>query len=233
MFSSARKNLTSLKMSFFSWFEVDSRAMFKFLVSPPSWKLIGSICEATGGKETCYQSPILPLGLRRFLGHNLSTRASSRECFRFFAFCIFLTRRKATISQRKLSSSFNRLRTWLSCRVGTAKDGSASSDANKRELMHCRWAVDVRSFFLPTFRAGITVFFLAQTYITLSFCRVVSYIKNGWENILNESLNKRLASDAKNNVDVSTLSTSSPNTRHEFPQAANWCSIQRAEFHRS
>ena len=29
-----------------------------------------------------------------------------------------------------------RLRTWLSYRVGTAKDGSASSDANKRELMH-------------------------------------------------------------------------------------------------
>lgn len=28
------------------------------------------------------------------------------------------------------------LRTWLSYRVGTAKDGSASSDANKRELMH-------------------------------------------------------------------------------------------------
>ena len=32
----------------------------------------------------------------------------------------------------------SRLRTWLSYRVGTAKDGSASSDANKRELMHCR-----------------------------------------------------------------------------------------------
>ena len=105
LFSSARKNLTSLKMSFFSWFEVDSRAMFKFLVSPPSWKLIGSICEATGGKETCYQSPILPLGLRRFLGHNLSTRASSRDFFRFFAFCNFLTRRDATISQRKLSTT--------------------------------------------------------------------------------------------------------------------------------
>lgn len=29
-----------------------------------------------------------------------------------------------------------RLRTWLSYRVGTAKDGSASSDASKRELMH-------------------------------------------------------------------------------------------------
>ena len=29
-----------------------------------------------------------------------------------------------------------RLRTWLSYRVGTAKDDSASSDANKRELMH-------------------------------------------------------------------------------------------------
>ena len=29
-----------------------------------------------------------------------------------------------------------RLRTWLSYRVGTAKDGSASSNANKRELMH-------------------------------------------------------------------------------------------------
>ena len=29
-----------------------------------------------------------------------------------------------------------RLRTWLSYRLGTAKDGSASSDAKKRELMH-------------------------------------------------------------------------------------------------
>ena len=28
------------------------------------------------------------------------------------------------------------LRTWLSYRVETGKDGSASSDANKRELMH-------------------------------------------------------------------------------------------------
>jgi len=29
-----------------------------------------------------------------------------------------------------------RLRTWLSYRVETAKDGSTSSDAYKRELMH-------------------------------------------------------------------------------------------------
>ena len=28
------------------------------------------------------------------------------------------------------------LKTWLSYHVGTAKDGSASSDASKRELMH-------------------------------------------------------------------------------------------------
>lgn len=48
LFSSARKNLTSLKMSFFSWFEVDSRAMFKFLVSPPSWKLIWHLAQTTG-----------------------------------------------------------------------------------------------------------------------------------------------------------------------------------------
>ena len=34
----------------------------------------------------------------------------------------------------------------------------------------------------------------------------------------------------KNNVDVSSSSTSSPNTLHDFPQAANWCSSQRAEF---
>ena len=32
----------------------------------------------------------------------------------------------------------SRLRTWFSYRVGTANNGSASSDANKRELMH-RW----------------------------------------------------------------------------------------------
>ena len=53
-------------------------------------------------------------------------------------FCIFLTRREAAITQRKLPSSLTkpRLRTWLSYRVGTAKDGSASSNANKRELMH-------------------------------------------------------------------------------------------------
>lgn len=65
LFSSARKNLTSLKMSFFSRFEVDSRAMFKFLDSPPSWNLIWHLAQATGGKETCYQSPILPLCLRQ------------------------------------------------------------------------------------------------------------------------------------------------------------------------
>ena len=29
-----------------------------------------------------------------------------------------------------------KLKTWLSYRVGTAKDGSASSDASERELMH-------------------------------------------------------------------------------------------------
>ena len=77
LFSSARKNLTSLKMSFFSWFEVDSRAMFKFLVSPPSCKLIWHLAQrlvTIGGKETCYQSPprfvtenswgdVLPLGI--------------------------------------------------------------------------------------------------------------------------------------------------------------------------
>ena len=57
----------------------------------------------------------------------------------------------------------------------------------------------------------------------------MSYIKNGWENNFTESW-KHLASGAKNNVDVSSSSTSSPNTLHEFPQAANWCSIQRAEF---
>ena len=57
----------------------------------------------------------------------------------------------------------------------------------------------------------------------------MSYIKNGWENNFTDSW-KHLASDVKSNVDVSSSSTSSPNTLHEFPQAANWCSIQRAEF---
>ena len=56
----------------------------------------------------------------------------------------------------------------------------------------------------------------------------MSYIKNGRENNFTESW-KHLASDAKN-VDVSSSSTSSPNTLHEFQQAANWCSLQRAEF---
>ena len=56
----------------------------------------------------------------------------------------------------------------------------------------------------------------------------MSYIKNGWENNFTESW-KHLASDAKN-VDVSSSSTSSPNTPHEFQKAAKWCSLQRAEF---
>lgn len=40
---------------------------------------------------------------------------------------------------------------------------------------------------------------------------------------------KHLASDSRNN-DVSSSSTSSPNTPYEFPQAENWCPIQSAEF---
>ena len=57
----------------------------------------------------------------------------------------------------------------------------------------------------------------------------MSYIKNGWENNFTESW-KHLASDSRNNDDVSSSSTSSPNTPYEFPQAANWCPIQSAEF---
>ena len=49
---------------------------------------------------------------------------------------------------------------------------------------------DLRSF-LPNFLAGIRVFFLSQTYITFFFGRVVSYIKNGWEN--NEASNRVLS----------------------------------------
>ena len=56
----------------------------------------------------------------------------------------------------------------------------------------------------------------------------MSYIKNGWENNFTESW-KHLALDAKN-VDVSSSSTNSPNTPHKFQQAANWCSLERAEF---
>ena len=114
-----------------------------------------------------------------------------------------------------------RLRTWLSYRVGTVKDGSASSDANKLKQR------DVRSFFLRNCQPGITVFFfLPKTHVI--FCRVVSYIKNGWENNLSESW-KHLASDAKN-VDVFSSSKISPNTPHKFQQAANWCFLQRAEL---
>ena len=53
--------------------------------------------------------------------------------------------------------------------------------------------------------------------------------KNGWENNFTESW-KHVASDAKSNVDVSSSSASSPNTLYEFPQAANCCSIQSADF---
>ncbi|PFX27975.1 hypothetical protein AWC38_SpisGene7302 [Stylophora pistillata] len=59
--------------------------------------------------------------------------------------------------------------------------------------------------------------------------RIVSYIKNGWENDFTESW-KHLASDSRNNDDVSSSSTSSPNTPYEFPQARNWCPIQSVEF---
>ena len=56
----------------------------------------------------------------------------------------------------------------------------------------------------------------------------MSNVKNGWKNNLTESW-KHLASDAKN-VDVSSFSTSYPNSPHEFQQASNWCSLQSAEF---
>ena len=63
----------------------------------------------------------------------------------------------------------SRLRTWLSYRVGTAKDGSASSDANKRELMHSRWAVGCTIVLPAHFSSRNNSFVLSQTYITLSF----------------------------------------------------------------
>ena len=61
------------------------------------------------------------------------------------------------------------------------------------------------------------------------FWRVVRHIKNAREDNCTESW-KHSASNSKNNVDVSSSNTSSPNTLHEFPQAVNWCSIHRAEF---
>lgn len=55
----------------------------------------------------------------------------------------------------------------------------------------------------------------------------MSYIKNGWENNFIESW-QHLSSDGKNAVGVSSPNTNSPNTRPEFPQAANWFSIQNS-----
>ena len=57
-----------------------------------------------------------------------------------FGFCIFsqeeILQLLSGSCPRHLTKS--RLRKWLSYHVGTAKDGSASSDAKKRELMHFR-----------------------------------------------------------------------------------------------
>ena len=54
-------------------------------------------------------------------------------------------------------------------------------------------------------------------------------IKNAREDNFTESW-KHSASDSKNNVDVSSSNTSSPNTLHEFTQVTNCYSIHRAEF---
>jgi len=61
-----------------------------------------------------------------------------------------------------------RLRSWLSYRVETAKDGTASSDACKRELMH-RWAVGCKIFLPTLFSCRNNSFLPSRTYITFSF----------------------------------------------------------------
>ena len=108
--------------------------------------------------------------------------------------------------------------------IHTVKEGRRSSE---------RWQStgeqrDVRSFLLPNFRARITVFSLKRLQRYL-FWRVVRHIKSSKEDNFTESW-KHSAHDSINNVDVSSSNTSSLNTLHEFPQAANWCSIHRAEF---
>ena len=138
-------------------------------------------------------------------------------------FCIFLTRREAAITQRKLPSSFDKAQAenvafipWRKVE-GAAKDGSAQVSSRMYDHSSCPIFVQEWQFF-PLKRL--------QRYL---FWRVVRHIKNAREDNFTESW-KHSASDSKNNVDVSSSNTSSPNTLHEFPQAANWCSIHRAEF---
>ena len=105
-----------------------------------------------------------------------------------------------------------RLRTWHSYHEGTSKDGIAQVSSGMYDHSSCPIFVLEWQFFPLK---------CLQRYL---FWRVVRHIKNAREDNFTESW-KHSASDSKNNVDVS-----SSNTLHEFPQAANWCSIRRAEF---
>ena len=109
------------------------------------------------------------------------------------------------------------LTTWHSYREGTAKNGSAQVSSGMYDHSSCPIFVQEWQFF-PLKRL--------QRYL---FWRVARHIKNAREDNFTESW-KHSASDVINNVDVSSSNTSSPNTLYEFPQAANWCSIHRAEF---
>ena len=74
-------------------------------------------------------------------------------------FCIFLTRREAAITQRKLPSSFDKAH---------AENVAFIPWRNSERFQRTGEQRDVRSFLLPNFRAGITVF-SCQTSSTLSF----------------------------------------------------------------
>ena len=125
-------------------------------------------------------------------------------------FCILLTRREAAITQRKLPSSFDKAQAenvafilWRKVE-GAAKDGCARVSSGMYDHSSCPIFVQEWQFFLLK---------RLQRYL---FWRVVRHIKNAREENFTESW-KHSASDSKNNVDVSSLNTSSPNTLHEFP----------------